>query len=284
MKKIIYLFLPFMALTACSTDAVESENFDSLDAKAVAKNDVSVQSKVSTVILPDCLDCVSERVLFEDNTSDQVGNSSNYKDVNYQIWNTSTQLIVQTINTYATDKVEIVVNGNTITNDPAVDVPAGQMMFTYFDLPEGYTSCEYTLTSVKVFGGPQAELTSIDYGVYVYCDSCEESFTYVDNGDKTYTFTYIPGEDMTGAELVFTFAQGTSVTGLSSDWTHNGHGNAQTHTRTMNLDECEVYVWTVGLDGTCSGNSQHSNVWTDFKVNTVSKKANPEDKFIQSCD
>ena len=33
MKKIIYLFLPFMALSACSTDAIDSEGNDSLDVK-----------------------------------------------------------------------------------------------------------------------------------------------------------------------------------------------------------------------------------------------------------
>lgn len=36
MKKIIYLFLPFMAFTACSTDSIDTEGNDSLDAKAAA--------------------------------------------------------------------------------------------------------------------------------------------------------------------------------------------------------------------------------------------------------
>src|SRR5690606_12809446 len=42
----------------------------------------------------------------------------------------------------------------------------------------------------------------------VDCSDCEESFTYVTNNDGTYTFTYVPAEDMDDASIVFTFAQG----------------------------------------------------------------------------
>lgn len=117
-------------------------------------------------------------------------------------------------------------------------------------------------------------------GFFVTAENCgcDESFTYVDNGDNTYTFTYIPEEDMESAELVFTFAQGVSVSGLAG-WSSHG----VTRQNTMNLLACEEYTWTVELVANCSGNSPQSNVWTDFKVNDLSKKVDPEDKFIQSC-
>ena len=74
---------------------------------------------------------------------------------------------------------------------------------------------------------------------------------------------------MLAAELVFTFAQGSaaSATGLEG-WSTNG----ATRQITMNLVACQVYTWTVDLTPNCSGNSPNSNVWTDFKVNEVSKK------------
>lgn len=112
---------------------------------------------------------------------------------------------------------------------------------------------------------------------------CDESFTYVDNQDGTYTFTYIAGEDMEDAEVVFTFAQGAYVSGLSDEFSQNGN-NGQTYEATMDLKECDVLNYTVTLQPTCSGNSAKSNVWTDFKVKDVSKKANEEDKFVASCN
>jgi hypothetical protein len=96
---------------------------------------------------------------------------------------------------------------------------------------------------------------------------CEESFNYVDNGDNTYTFTYTPAEDMTDALLVFTFAQGVAVTGLDG-WSTEG----ATRQKIMDLVACNTYTWTVTLTPDCSGNSNNSNVWTDFKVNNISKK------------
>ncbi|HSF55321.1 MAG TPA: Ig-like domain-containing protein, partial [Algoriphagus sp.] len=99
----------------------------------------------------------------------------------------------------------------------------------------------------------------------IECGGCEESFTYVNNGDGTYTFTYIPDSDMDDAELVFTFAQGIAMEGLA-DWSTKG----QTKQKVMDLVECEEYSWTVTLD--CKSNPGAQNLWTDFKVNEVSKK------------
>lgn len=114
----------------------------------------------------------------------------------------------------------------------------------------------------------------------VDCSDCEESFTYVDNGDGTYTFTYVPAEDMDAALVVFTFAQGVAVSGYEWDW----NGASSSRTESMNLTACEEYTWTVKLEADCAGKSGQSNVWTDFKVNGNSKKADPEDKFTVNCN
>ncbi len=34
----------------------------------------------------------------------------------------------------------------------------------------------------------------------------------------------------------------------------------------MELTACETYSWTVTITPDCSGKSNNSNVWTDFKV------------------
>ena len=94
------------------------------------------------------------------------------------------------------------------------------------------------------------------------CSNCDESFNYVDNKDDTITFNYTPAEDFNNADLVFTFAQGSYVSGLPEGWTAHG----QTMQKTMNLVACTKYTWTVTLVAKCSGKSSQSNVWTDFKV------------------
>lgn len=282
------LALSVMVLASCSQVATyEQADMTPEEVAFAAKNGFNLTpygtgGNENAALLACSAGCITERVLFEDNTSTRIGNSSNYKNVNYQIWNTATQLIVQTTSNRATDKVEIIVNGVTYTNDPALDVPAGELLFTYFELPEGYDPCEYTLTSVKHFGGgPQVTLSTINYGVYEYCTACVESFSYVDEGDsQAYVFSYTPSESVTGANLVFTFAQGTaeSATGLD-DWSVEG----VTRQITMDLVACKTYTWTVDLTPDCSGKSPNSNVWTDFKVNDISKRNSGTPTIVESC-
>ncbi len=114
------------------------------------------------------------------------------------------------------------------------------------------------------------------------CNVCEESFSYIDNKDGTYIFTYTVGEDMDAAEVVFTFAQGAYDSGLSEDFSQNGNG--QTYKATMDLQKCDVLEYTITLQANCSGNSPNSNVWTDFKVNDVSKKNENTPNLVQSCN
>lgn len=117
-----------------------------------------------------------------------------------------------------------------------------------------------------VGGGQLAEIIT-SYNLVGVCQEevCEESFTYEDNKDGTYTFTYIPASDIDNAELVFTFAQ-NSVKSAQDGWEDKG----QTYQKTMNLDACQEYNWTFTLD--CKDLNNVQNLWTDFKVNDVSKK------------
>ena len=111
------------------------------------------------------------------------------------------------------------------------------------------------------------------------CNECEESFSYDELEGNLYTFYYTPAEDIDDALLVFTFAQSVEVSGLDG-WEQNG----QTEQLTMDLEKCETYEWTIGLEALCRGNSPNSNVWTDFKVNDVSKKNENTPNLTQECN
>lgn len=143
----------------------------------------------------------------------------------------------------------------------------------------GYAVGTYTFRwKVSGPGGPQNVVFTVEVE---NCGTCQESFSYVDKGDlEPYTFTYIPSESMPAAELVFTFAQGSaaSATGLEG-WSTNG----ATRQITMNLVACQVYTWTVDLAPNCSGQSPNSNVWTDFKVDGVTKKNANTPTITESC-
>lgn len=109
------------------------------------------------------------------------------------------------------------------------------------------------------------------------CGGCDESFSYSTNNENTYTFNYTPETNMENAALVFTFAQSVAVSGLST-WTNNG----STMQKTMDLNACQQYSWTITLLKDCAGNSPNSNVWTDFTVNKVSKKGDMKN-ITQIC-
>jgi hypothetical protein len=123
--------------------------------------------------------------------------------------------------------------------------------------------------------------TQVPVNVVDCSEGCDESFSYVDNGSNSYTFTYTPSESVVGAHVVFTFAQGVDVSGLNN-WTENG----VTRQMVKDLEACTTYNWTVILTPNCSGHSPNSNVWTDFKVNDFSKKniSEPTPNIEISCN
>lgn len=149
--------------------------------------------------------------------------------------------------------------------------------------PEEYTYEEEVLElgtyefRAKIGSGGFNYFSTLDV---VDCSECEESFSYSENEDGSYTFSYTTEEDVEDAEVVFTFAQGTVVSGYDWDW----NGNSSTRTETMNLTACQTYTWTLELKGDCSGNSPSSNLWTDFKVNDNSKKNENTPNITRNCN
>lgn len=118
----------------------------------------------------------------------------------------------------------------------------------------------------------------------VNCSDCEESFSYVDNNNGSYTFTYVPANDMENAEIIFTFAQSVvnewGESSVTTEWTTAG----QTEHAFLDLEACQQYWWVVSLKKDCNGNTPNNNVWTDFKINDVSKKNDQTPNITQSCE
>jgi len=116
------------------------------------------------------------------------------------------------------------------------------------------------------------------------CDDCDESFNYLEHRGGAYTFTYIPSEDMENALVVFTFAQSVTVTGLdeNENWSNEG----QTMQKETDLIACKTYSWTLKMTKDCNGNTPNNNVWTDFKVDNISKKNlnTPTPNIVYPCD
>lgn len=168
---------------------------------------------------------------------------------------------------------------NNAIEDIVYTIGGGATNATVTGLPDGVTGTlvgkaftingtptvagEYTYT---VFTEGPCVTPSLTGTITVEECGCEESFNYVKNEDGTYTFTYVPAEDVTGAELVFTFPQSALDGEPLSGWTYNG----QTMQTSMDLVACQEYSWTVSL--TCKDQNNPQNKWTDFKVNEVSKK------------
>lgn len=146
---------------------------------------------------------------------------------------------------------------------------------------------EYTYNDEVLAIGTYSFRASIGPGGFNYyatlnvveCSDCDESFNYTAIGGNSYTFSYTPAEDMENAEVVFTFAQSVAVSGLDG-WDNNG----QTMQKSMDLDACTTYEWTVELKKNCTASTPNSNVWTDFKVNEISKKNDATPNITQSCD
>lgn len=239
MKKLLYLFILGIGFTSCSVESIDStENLQTADAK------FKIQQVEKSMILKSAEICEGEAPVFVFNfPQGTTGNGLKATDIQIQLYNPE-------INDWEQFK--------------KLSYPgAGPQEYSYTDevLEVGDYSFRVSIGS----GGFDyfATLSVVD------CSECEESFTYTSNENGSYTFTYIPAEDMEGVDVVFTFAQSVVATGYEwSGW----KGNSSTRTEVMNLNACSVYTWTLFLTGDCNGNSPESNLWTDFKVNNVSKK------------
>ncbi|WP_372920220.1 hypothetical protein [Salegentibacter sp.] len=238
MKKLFYLVIFGAGIIGCSTEPIETEVLESIDAK------VKTQEADKSMMLAEAEICYGDAPVFVfDFPQDNKGNGdAKDTDVHLQVWN------------------------------PEIEDWESFQQLTY----QGAGPEEYAFEEEALDLGTYEFRAKIGSGGFNYsatlevidCSDCEESFSYLDNEDGSYTFTYIPEEDMENAEVVFTFAQGVTVDGLEG-WGSNG----VTLQSNLNFEACVEYSWTVELDPRCNGKGQSTpNLWTDFKINDISKK------------
>lgn len=135
--------------------------------------------------------------------------------------------------------------------------------------------------------GGKLENINVDYYLRELCpQECEESFSYVDNGNGILKFTYIPAVTMTDVNVVFTFPQVQTITFLSGEeydsFEQPGNGNAQNMQATLSFVACNEYTWTVQLVD-CTAANATANGWTDFTVDGISKKNAETPNFTYTC-
>lgn len=259
MKKFLCLIILGAGIIGCSTEPADptSDSLTTADAKA------AINEQSASVAIPDMV-CAGVEAEYCVNFPQATKGNGDTKTSEVQV-----QLFIGD-DPSTTDVVE---------TDYYMQIASGkvdnQLCFSYTFDEAGTYDLKYQYAGSKGF---------TDFAVTVDDCSCEESFNYDDAGDDdptTYTFYYTPSEDMTGAHLVFTFAQAVAVSGLDG-WTNNGNATSSTEETRMDLEACHTYEWTVTLSKDCSGHSGNSNLWTDFKVNNDSKKEDL-DNIRQSC-
>lgn len=253
MKKLFYLVILGAGIIGCSTESLETETLESYDAK------VKAQEVERSMSLQEEEICYGEAPVFIFNFP-QNYNGPHEADTNIKIQ----------IETYPG-------SGEWESFEDLSYSGEGPKEYSYEEeiFEEGTYS--FRANFLGSAGGPGAPVL-LDV---VDCSDCEESFSYLDNENGTYTFTYIPAEDMTDANVVFTFAQGVTISGLEG-WGSEG----VTKQKSMDFEACEDhYSWTVGLETNCNGVGQKSaNLWTDFTVAGESKKNDDTPNIVQACD
>jgi hypothetical protein len=173
------------------------------------------------------------------------------------------------VNTPITDITYSIGGGGTGAN--VTGLPIGVVgiyddgVFTITGTPTETGTFNYTVQTEGPCVVPYAEGT-----ITVNDCGCEESFSYTDNLDGTYTFTYTPEEDMETVLVEFTFAQGLVIE-APEGFTQPGQGHVRQIE--MNFEACMPVSWTFDLSANCTGVGQtYANIFTDFKVGGVSKK------------
>lgn len=199
--------------------------------------------------------------------------TGNNGTVTIDVYNTETEL--KYVITSAAGMRQIVVGGSTVysSSPPAAAATTFTHTVTLGDFGDDWQACQTKTDEIVVnrtgagSGGAVQRTFNSSYDLIGICD-CTERFTWKDNGDDTYTFTYVTEEDVEGAFLEFTFPQGV-VLSAPSGW--NPPGNSLTSVvrqKTDDITGCVPYVFTFGLVHADNGQGP---LWTDFKVNGVTK-------------
>lgn len=186
----------------------------------------------------------------------------------------------------STVNIQQFVNGQWVTVVGNVTNIANSASYTFTPTePSTVAECKYQFRAIFTPG------CDCDYDaansdalcIEVLPDDCLESFTYSTTDNKTVVFTYTSPVDINGAVIKLTDPHITGYTANDGkSYTVNNPNNPTVLTWTGNITKCVPITFSITYTPDCSqNNAGFANVWTDFKVNDISKKnsATPNIKF-----
>ncbi|WP_274474154.1 hypothetical protein [Mangrovimonas aestuarii] len=275
-------------LYSCQNEDIQNENtLNSTESDSSLSTVNALNAIVSTnSILEDYIDCSSVCIEEDSETyfamtgSDTGSAGPNSKSVSYEAYNTETQLIINVTYTITSGnsnaQADITI---TIDGDEAVieDVPSGSTVSHMIDLPSDWEACDEIPFTIYQEGLSNPISFNETYALIGMCGGCDESFDYEEQEDGSYLFTYTSAESLEGAEVKLTCPHIVDFEALDgkvySFNPGNGQGSPTVLTWTGDIDACTEISFAISFTADCDqNNSGFANVFTDFKVNGVSKK------------
>lgn len=158
--------------------------------------------------------------------------------------------------------------------------------------PAGWEACDYITVKFTTIDGAGFGAMSLPISVNYYlrelCETgCEESFSYSTSDNLSVTFTYISA--VSGHDTIkFTCPHITNFTpGDGKSYSVNpgmSHGSPTVLTWIGNVTACVPITFDLTFTPDCAQNqSGRVNIWTDFKVNEVSKKNDNTPNIVYHC-
>jgi len=287
---ILSVFILF--LFSCEKESLQD---DSLRLRAEKFDSASLRTMLSYEGCgANCIEENSETYFVKsDKKSVSFGNRNNTKSVEYIAYNTEDKFTVEVyfIASNPNAGVDITIKIKDKTNQ-FLGIKSGNTGITKsfsIDLPIGsWNACEMIDFSIlqEEFG---ADIEFVEsYSLIGVCSSnCEESFSYEDKQDGSYTFTYVSPEDLEGAEVKFICPHIVSF--VAEDEKEysvnpgNSHGSPTVLKWTGDIEACSEITFTLSFEADCEQtNSGKANIFTDFKVNGNSKKGDNEN-IVFAC-
>lgn len=291
----------FVLLSSCEKDSLQ-DDLSRINASNLSKASLVAQINYDEQLnYDDITNCSSACIeegskiyyLKSDSKSDESGQSGNTKTISYNAYNTETQFIVEVnfAQNQASSKANITIDigGD---SEQFSNVEDGEMVSHAIELSEGWQGCAPINFSVHASfnqgqgkGNNQNDINfdNVSYSLISVCSSsCDESFSYEYNQeDGSYTFHYVSSEDLENAEVKFTCPHITGFEAMDGKEYHvnpgNSHGSPTVLTWTGNIEACTEITFTLSFDADCGQtHSGKANLFTDFKVNGVSKKGDNE--------
>lgn len=145
----------------------------------------------------------------------------------------------------------------------------------------------YKIGNIWVPGNSSLDMEEGIEVVVENCDDCEESFSYETDDNLSVVFTYVSDVDISDAEIKLTCPhitdfQVTQVVGI------NNVNNPTVLTFKGDIIACTPVTIEITFTPDCIYNENSEkwntpNIWTDFKVNEVSKKNVGTPNIVYSC-